>query len=139
MPWTKEQRREYNQTPNGKKTQAIGNWKYIGLVTSSKEEMEEIYARYLASERCEKKGCEYTKNNKKHMDHDHKTGAFRNILCHACNSNDRVDNTSGTPNVSKYKYGWRYKIQKNKKTHIKYFKTKEEAIDYKIKYESGNI
>ena len=73
------------------------------------------------------------------MDHDHKTGLFRNILCHRCNINDREDNTSGTPNVSYYKSRdtWRYRKTFKKKTHRKYFKKKEDAIAYKIYYESN--
>ena len=73
------------------------------------------------------------------MDHEHlngKYGAFRNILCHACNSNDNSSNTSGTPNVHKHNNVWRYSATKNKIKHRKCFKTKQEAIDYKIFYES---
>ena len=146
MPKTNEEISEYNreyiQSPEGKKRHTICGWKARGLVTTSEEEMDQIYQRYLASKRCEKKGCEYTKNNKKHMDHEHlngKFGAFRNILCHRCNINDKITNTSGTPNVSKERNYWIYKKMKNKILHRKWFKTKQEAIDYKIKYESGNI
>ena len=135
----KEKIREYGQTDKGKKSLKIANWKYIGLLCSSFEEYEQIYSRYLASEKCEKKGCDYEEDNVKCMDHDHKTGLFRNILCQRCNSNDREDNTSGTPNVSycKSKDDWVYKKTFKKKTHTKYFKTKEEAIVYKISYESN--
>ena len=144
MPYTskekqREYKKEYYQSPNGKKKHTINNWKRRGLVTTSVEEMDKIYARYIASERCEKKGCEYTKTNWKCMDHEHlngKFGAFRNIICNTCNVNDKSNNTSGTPNVFKHLNGWKYQKQKNKKTHQKYFKTKEEAIDYKIFYES---
>ena len=76
------------------------------------------------------------------MDHEHlngKFGAFRNYLCHDCNCNDNSRNTSGTPNVSKNGNYWSYERKKNKIRHRKKFKTKEEAIDYKIKYESSNI
>jgi len=135
----REKQKEYNQSEIGKKKHTVNQWKHIGLVTTSQEEMDEIYERYIASERCEKKGCEYTKKNRKEMDHEHlngKYGAFRNILCHRCNSNDNSRNTSGTPNISKSKWGWKYNKMKNGKKHQKCFKTKQEAIDYKIEYES---
>ena len=109
---------------------------------TSEEEMDEIYERYLASERCEKKGCEYTEKNKKCMDHMHligKYGYFRNIICNSCNLNDRVDNTSGVPNVHKSKDGWIYQKMVNGNRHRKWFKTFEEAIDYKKKYEENNL
>jgi hypothetical protein len=103
--------------------------------------MDEIYEIYLASQRCEKKGCEYTEKNWKCMDHKHligKYGYFRNILCHSCNLNDRVDNTSGVPNISKCGAGWAYERTINGKKHSKWFKTFEEACAYKIEYEENN-
>ena len=135
----KERIKEYNQSQKGKKSTTISSWKQQGLLCSSKEEYEQIYSRWLNSKKCEKKGCEYEEDNVKCMDHDHKTGLFRNILCQRCNSNDREDNTSGTPNVSywKSKDDWVYRKTFKKKTHTKYFKTKEEAIVYKIAYESN--
>ena len=35
---------------------------------------------------------------------------MRNILCNRCNTNDRVDNTSGVPNICWHKLNkkWRY-------------------------------
>jgi len=142
MPYTKEKQKEYNreyhQSDEGKKSNKISSWKRRGLVVSSQEEIDEIYDRWLNSERCEKKGCEYTETNYKCMDHEHlngKYGAFRNILCDICNKNNKINNTSGTPNVYKQEDGWLYRKMINKKDHNKWFKTKQEAIDYKIQYE----
>ena len=53
----KERKKEYNNTEQGKKSHCIGNWKTIGVITG----------------------------NNKHLDHNHKTGEFRNILCNSCN------------------------------------------------------
>ena len=135
----KERIREYNQSQKGKKSSKICNWKQRGLLCNSDEEYEQIYSRWLNSEKCEKKGCKYEEDNIKHMDHDHSTGLFRNILCHRCNSNDNSSNTSGTPNVFYHKQSnaWFYQKMFKKKTHRKYFKKKEEAIAYKIAYESN--
>lgn len=157
MPYTKEQkkeynkkynqsdkgkklRKEYNKSEKGKKINTIKNWKRLGLVWTSEEEKDEIYDRYLASEKCERKGCEYTEKNWKCMDHEHLLGdfgQFRNILCNSCNSNEKSNNTSGVPNVSEKKDGWEYKKMVNGKRHTKYFKTFEEACDYKIDYEEN--
>ena len=146
MPQTKEQKKiankKYSQSEKGKKRLKIGLWKKRGLVVTSQEEMEEIYARYLASQKCEKKGCEYTETNWKCMDHIHliwKYGYFRNIICNTCNCNDNSRNTSGVPNIYKSKNGWMYKRTINKKKHTKWFKTFEEACDYKIEYEENNL
>ena len=143
MTWTKEKQKkymkEYRESEKGKKILKTADWKKGGLVVTSKEEMDEIYERYLASERCEKKRCEYSEKNWKCMDHEHSLGdfgPFRNIICNSCNLNDKVTNTSGTPNICKNKNGWIYSKMKNRKKHYKWFKTKEEAIDYKIEYES---
>jgi len=133
--------KKYNQSEKGKKTNTINGWKHLGLVWTSEEEVDEIYERYLASERCEKKGCKYTEKNWKCMDHEHingKFGPFRNIICNSCNVNDKVTNTSGTPNVNKNGTGWIYEKMVGGKRYWKWFKTKEEAIAYKIEYEENN-
>jgi len=145
MPQTEAQKiaqKKYNQSEKGKKKNTINGWKHLGLVWTSKEEIDEIYSRYLASERCEKCNKKYTKKNVKDMDHEHlngKYGAFRNIICHRCNVNDNSNNTSGTPNVYKHPNGWQYDRTINGNRHRKWFKTKEEAIAYKIEYEENNL
>jgi len=134
--------KEYNQSDKRKKSKKLSSWRTKGLVWTSEEEIDEIYARYLASERCEKCNKKYTKKNVKDMDHEHlngKYGAFRNILCHACNVNDNSSNTSGVPNVYKQKSGWMYERTINGNKHSKWFKTFEEACAYKIEYEENNL
>ena len=74
------------------------------------------------------------------MDHCHKTGVFRNILCNNCNVNDNCKNTSGTPNIFHCikKNLWRYKRIVNGKSYEKYFKSYYEAIIYKWLFEAGH-
>ena len=78
MVQTKEEKAEkhriYYQTENGKRNTYISIWKQRGLVCDSKEEYEEIYKRWLNSTSCEEKGCKYTKENFKCMDHEHIDG-----------------------------------------------------------------
>ena len=144
MSWTKEKAKEYDQTENGKMVHKISKWKQRGLVCDTYWDYVTIYYHWLVSTHCEKCNCEYTEKNVKNMDHEHlngKYGPYRNILCHACNVNDRVDNTSGIPNVSwnKGRNCWDYRIIINKKLNQKYFKLKEDAIKYKIEFEKENI
>ena len=134
-------RYEHDHTDEGLKKCKISHWKQQGLVWTSEEEIDEIYARWLANERCEKKGCEYTETNWKCMDHEHLLGdfgPFRNILCHRCNVNDKTNNTSGYPNISKKMNGHSYQKTVDGITHSKWFKNKEDAIKYKIQYELNN-
>ena len=146
MPWTKEQYKAYEQTENGKMRMRIGNWKKTdsknkGLVMDNPEDYLTIYFHWLASTNCEKCNKEYTEKNVKCMDHNHNTGEYRNILCHNCNSNDKLNNTSGVPNIywDKARHKWKYMRNFDGKTIQKRFNTKEEAIAYKIEIESGGV
>ena len=133
-----ERKKEHDQTPQGKMTTRIGEWKLRGLVCEHREEYEYIYDRWLRSERCEEPRCnkEYTKNNVKNMDHCHLTGLFRDILCHSCNTKRRKDNISGIPNITKDGNGWRYQIRINGERHSKCSTDLEWLKQYKIDYEN---
>lgn len=138
----KKKLKEYNQSPKGKKTNKIRMWKFKGLLCESQAEIDEIYERWLTSKKCEKCDKKYEEDNWKCMDHEHldgKYGPFRNILCNRCNVNDKSTNTSGYPNVfyDNKKNLWQYRKIFKKKIHTKYFKKKEDAIEYKIKYENS--
>ena len=113
----------------------IYDWKKRGLISN---DYDSIYSRWKNSTNCEKCGHDYS-YWKKCMDHNHKTGAFRNILCQKCNANDKQNNTSGYPNISYSKRDktWDYRKILVKKLYRKTFKTKNEAIIYKWLYESG--
>tara|TARA_R110002012_G_scaffold241748_1_gene416041 strand:- start:1156 stop:1599 length:444 start_codon:yes stop_codon:yes gene_type:complete len=132
----------YRQSPAGKKSARIGHWKHRGLHV---DDYDKLYKKYLETTHCEKCGVEFVggkrTNASKCADHDHNLqfNNFRAFLCHQCNCNDQSDNTSGTPNVSydKNSNRWRYHKTVNKKNHIKWFKTKDEALNYKKNYESN--
>tara|TARA_R110002072_G_scaffold286733_1_gene451847 strand:- start:43 stop:477 length:435 start_codon:yes stop_codon:yes gene_type:complete len=138
MVFDRKQYREKNKEKH-KKCFNICQWKNTGLICETRDEYEYIYDRWLNSERCEEPKCnkEYSKENKKCMDHCHLTGLFRNILCNSCNCKRRIkENSSGTTNITKYKNSWRYKISINKKIHQKYSKDLEWLKNYKIEYEN---
>lgn len=78
--------REYQATPKGQKTLRKRDWKRRGM---NMDNFDDIYEKYLNSEKCESCGKEYTHNNKKCLDHSHTTGEFRGIICNNCNIFDR--------------------------------------------------
>ena len=86
----KEQKKEYRQTPKGKKIIRIRNWKYQGIIT---DDYDQLYNHYLKTAYCDACKVELTYGRPstattKCVDHDHSiTDApnFRNILCNACN------------------------------------------------------
>jgi len=141
MPRTKEQYKKYNESEKGKMRMIIHNWKRRGLKVDTPEDYYTIYYHWLVTTNCEKCNKEFTISNVKCMDHNHITGEYRNILCHNCNTNDKITNTSGTPNIywDKARHKWHYQKRINGKKHNKRFITKEEAIAYKIQYESGEV
>jgi len=131
--------KEYHQSEKGKMSKTISQWKFNGLICENREEYEYIFDRWLFSERCEEPKCnkEYTKENKKCMDHCHDTGLFRNILCHICNMKRRTkQNSSGTTNITKRKNGWRYIITIKGIVHTKCSTDLEWLKQYKIDYEN---
>jgi len=133
--------KKYNSSPNAKMVRKIRLWKHSGLVCQNRDEYEYIYDRWLRSERCEETKCnkEYTKENKKCMDHCHLTGLFRNILCNSCNSKRREkENSSGTTNITwcNIKNSWKYRIVINKKLYQKQSKDLEWLKNYKKEYEN---
>ena len=101
------------------------------------DDYREVYDRWEGSFECEKCGHDYS-YWKKCMDHSHFTGAFRAILCQACNLNDKVTNTSGYPNIYYHinERLWTYEKTIRKVRHKKRFKTKKQAINYKMEFES---
>jgi hypothetical protein len=118
--------------PNKQKIKA---WRNRGLISN---DYDSIYTRWKNSTTGEKCGHDYS-YYKKHMDHCHKTGEFRSILCHRCNTNNKVTNKSGYPNISYHKSHklWIYSQYCKKVKYRKSFKTKNEAIIYKWLYEAG--
>ena len=81
----KEARRKYREG-NGKKVRKINDWKQSGVIH---DDYDELYDKYINSTECELCNIPITEGKgiigKKHLDHDHETGEFRNILCGHCN------------------------------------------------------
>tara|TARA_R110000772_G_scaffold52353_1_gene120033 strand:- start:5008 stop:5448 length:441 start_codon:yes stop_codon:yes gene_type:complete len=137
----KKARKLYDNTPKGKMNNKINKWILSGLVCEDRDEYEFVYFTWLLNEKCENPKCiaEYTENNWKCMDHCHKTGLFRNVLCRNCNNKTKDNNTSGHNGISKNGNGWEYNIYNNKVRHSKFSKDKEWLIQYKEDYEKEHL
>ena len=89
----KEQKKEYRQTEQCKKTMRIGKWKSRGIICFDFNLLNDIFVKTIHCEFC---NCELTidKNTTsttRCLDHDHSiTDKFniRGVLCHSCNTKD---------------------------------------------------
>jgi len=95
---TKEYMREWVKKNPDKA--AITKWKQYGLVG----DYQAIYKRYEATKNCDLCGIELfgRGGNKKCMEHCHKTGEFRNVVCSRCNC-AKTDRTKQKTNTTGYK------------------------------------
>ena len=146
MVVTKEQiaavKKKYAQSPKGIKSGRISRWKFRGMIS---DDWDKTYDWYINTLNCQNPECnvifttsKIISTTTKCLDHDHNildSPNIRNVLCNRCNLNDRSTNTSGTPNVNRYRGGWQYRRFYNGKIHQKWFKIKEEACSYKIEFE----
>ncbi len=86
----KEQRKKYDKTEQGKKTNRIASWKYLGIIF---HDWDLLYQIYLQTTHCDNCNClftydRYTTKTTKCVDHDHlitDDNNVRTILCHVCN------------------------------------------------------
>ena len=83
----KKYNKEYSQTESGKKTNRISNWKQMGVIS---EDFKSLYNFYINCENCEECKVQLTEDKvrtqtSRCLDHNHKTGQFRNVLCNSCN------------------------------------------------------
>ena len=79
--------KEYRQTDVGKKGIRISNWKQSGVIC---DDFDSLYEYYINCKNCENCAVELVDGNKlsnrRCLDHSHKTGLFRNVLCNTCNT-----------------------------------------------------
>jgi len=84
----KEYQNEYYRCPEKNKNNRIAMWKRRGVVS---DDYNALYDKYINTNECELCKCELSRGKgligRRHLDHDHDTGLFRNILCGKCNIN----------------------------------------------------
>ena len=84
----KEYQKEYYRCPEKSINNRINTWKRRGVIS---DDYQELYKKYINTTECELCNCNLSKGTgligKRHLDHDHETGEFRNILCGKCNIN----------------------------------------------------
>ena len=131
----------FDKTPAGIRSRTTSQWKFKGIIHN--QGLDYLYDNiYLPATHCEKCKINFGSDgirSRKNCDHNHAildSHNFRAVICHACNVNDNVSNTSGVPNVCKQKNGWQYQKKIKGVMHYKWFKTKQQAIDYKTEYEN---
>ena len=78
--------KKYDQTPKGKKSRKIRDWKSKGVIGNLSKIYDEIY---LPSTHCDICKTEYKSTFDRCLDHCHLSGEFRQMLCRACNVFDR--------------------------------------------------
>jgi len=128
------------------KAETKNRWKQQEL-SFTPEEFEILYYRYIYLTHCELPLCnkEFKDSKDRHMDHNHKTGEFRNFICSTCNKRRydnkiRKDNTSGYKGICKHfdkscKQGfyWRFRVSTDGKT-----KTIKTSVDFDKLVEFAN-
>lgn len=79
----------YTNSTHGKKVYNMKSWKFNGLTLQEGETMDDIYERYINTNKCDICRKVFENSKDRCMDHDHTTGFFRQILCRRCNVFDR--------------------------------------------------
>ena len=110
------------------------SWKSKGLIMDN---FEEIYNNYIYATHCELCNKQFKSSRERHMEHDHQTGEFRNIVCCKCNqlkADKKINsnNTSGYSNIHKklnkqlkQGYFWAFEVKINGK-----YKTIKSSVDF---------
>jgi len=91
----KERKKEYNKEyiKKNKEKKRKGEWEKTGLIDNDNDNYDRIHNLWLNQKYCNACDIELTRTNKRAnthacMDYDHKTGLFRHIICHKCNTYD---------------------------------------------------
>ena len=83
------------------------SWKAKGM-KFTKEEYKTIYNKYIYATNCELCNNKFKSTTDRHLDHNHKTGEIRYIVCRSCNKRKK-DNKLSTRNSTGEIYIHKYK------------------------------
>jgi hypothetical protein len=128
------------------RTDKKADWKKLGLLWENDLAFSIVYKRHIFARQCELCQKVFTKKRDRHMEHDHNTGKFRNIVCAKCNLRKadvkkRDDNTSGHKGIcwDKDKNGWRFQVNiDGKQKYIKRMKDLDELIEFVDQWKIDN-
>lgn len=127
------------------KSEKKSNWIRSGLIMDN---FDEIYNKYIYATNCDLCDKVFPNTKDRQMEHDHKTGEFRNIVCMRCNakkSDKKIqgNNTSGYKHIAKCKnsqckqgYYWQFQVQdtNGKQTKIKSSVDLDRLIHFRDKW-----
>jgi len=125
-----EYMKNFRKSDIGIKSNRISNWKKQGL----KDDYDKVYERYINTKHCDDCKILLTTDGQSKttrcMDHCHKTGKFRNILCKKCNSMKRENqkNKHGHRGIYFDKKKKIYSYQKRYNNKIIYIKKSQDKI-----------
>jgi len=119
---------------------SIYNWKSRNVIS---DDFDKLYEHHMNINNCQLCKVEFNKDimmERRCLDHDHKTGLYRQTICHKCNiqfdKQKYKNNKSGYKNIIlTVNNTYKYEKVVNGKRIAKYFKTIEEAVDFKNKFE----
>lgn len=88
-------KKDYLKTEIGHKSCKIKNWKAFGIKLRDGEDWESIYYYVESLDNCEECDNLFKSSRDRHLDHDHKTGYIRDIVCCSCNQKRKFKDTEG--------------------------------------------
>jgi hypothetical protein len=94
------------------KKQIIYGWLYQGMIDPFNDDCETIYNRYMNTTNCDLCNISFS-DKRKCMEHDHKTGLFRNIVCCSCNIKISFKERVCTNNTGIYSLYYQYYKRNN--------------------------
>ena len=95
--------KDYAKTEKGQRVRKINTWKFLGIKC---DDFDALYDKYINTHQCERCECTITSGKgiigKRHLDHCHNTGEFRQIVCGMCNTNEikQKDSPCNTPIIT---------------------------------------
>jgi hypothetical protein len=89
--YQREQKKAWRQTPSGRKSRRIHQWKFRGVIS---DDFDALYEKFINTANCENCDILLTEDKirtatTRCLDHDHSITDrenFRNVLCHVCNT-----------------------------------------------------
>ena len=127
------------------KSKSKAKWKSRGIIFRDGGHFNYVYYEYIHATNCELCNKLFPNSINRHLDHNHKTGEVRNIVCSKCNQNKKDNkfcSNTGERFISKCKnkeyktgYGFQIRIYRNGNAILNKARTTlEEAILIRDKF-----